>query len=209
MFGDVNKELSKEIGPKSFIHKLDIVYIGLRAVLRPFFRTKLVKWQYKFVFDNIRKHRIIIWINLLFTPIIVLGLRAIEPSQISTIITALIAPAMVTGGAWFTITFGGIPSKLLGTALIITAWMFGAFTLSMRLMMTAIMFISPVYFWPVFILIELGVIVSAILYDNADGLKIGLDDTVLRHSRAAIQYYTQEGITVSEDRDADFIPEGQ
>ena len=44
-------------------------------------------------------------------------------------------------------------------------------------------------------------VVSCIQYDCTDALKVGLDDALLKHSRAAIRYYQErEGISVDESK---------
>lgn len=185
--------------------KVDPIYWLISLCCIRFIKAGLVKWERDFVTTNIRKHRRVIWLNLIATCLIFWGLHRTDPIQIPVIISALLAPAMVTGGAWFAITFGGIPSKLLRTAVDITFFMFLAFTLSMRIMVSALMFITPGILWPIFLIIEIGVIVACIMYDNADGLKLGLDDTLLRHSRAALSYYVDQGYVDLKDLDQDVM----
>ncbi len=173
------------------LNKIDPIYqIIKRIICFRFFNAKgLPNFALEFLNGNVGKHRFIIWLNIIATMFIYIGLNTTPTEQIPIIIGALLAPAMVTGGAWFAVSFGGIPEYLLKSAVDITFWMFLSFTLSMRTMITATMFITPYILWPILIIIELGVLIACIMYDNADGLKIGLDDTLLKHSRAAIQYY--------------------
>ena len=192
----------------TFWHKterIDPIFWLIYLCCLRFIKAGLVEWEREFVTTNMRKHRRVIWLNILATVLIFWGLSKTNESQIPVIISALLAPAMVTGGAWFAITFGGIPSKLLKTAVDITFFMFLSFTLSMRIMISALMYITPSVLWPIFLIIEIGVIIACIMYDNADGLKLGLDDTLLRHSRAALSYYVNEGYIELNDLDQDVM----
>jgi hypothetical protein len=183
---------------KRLIDRIDPIYLLVRAICYRFFRASLAEWERDFLLTNISKHRAVLWFAVLATAPLALALRDADPSTIPTIITALIAPAMVTGGAWFAISFGGIPARFLDVAIQVTFWMLTAFTLSLHTMVIATMFIAPAIIWPVLLIIEFGVLAACILYDNADGLKIGLDEAVLRHSRAAIVFYRKQGIDVAE-----------
>jgi len=114
------------------------------------------------------------------------------------LITALIAPIMITGVAWFSISFGGIPQKLMSVAMSITFWMFVAFQISLSAMLIVLCFALPIIIWPVLFLIYVSVTISCILYDTSDGLKAGLDDALLKHSRAALTWYKQMGIKTED-----------
>ena len=61
-------------------------------------------------------------------------------------------------------------------------------------MVVAIGFVTPWSLWPVLALIYAAVDISCIEYDTTDGLKAGLVDAMLMHSRAALQYYAKQGI---------------
>lgn len=172
----------------------------LRVVLRKFLSKNagLDDGQADFVRQNIDKHRKVQWVNAAGSVLVVLGLRSVSKQEIPTVIAALIAPVMVTGVAWFAISFGAIPKKLADVAMQITAWMFAAFTLSLSAMMLAVSSCTPRVFWPDWAIIYLGVVLSCVLYDTADGLKAGLDEAVLGHARYATKYYEREGIQIQE-----------
>ncbi len=171
---------------------LDPIYWFLRLTLRGFFLVPLGPEEKAFINENLRKHRAVLWINVATGIIIYFGLRQTRPEALNSVITALIAPVMVLGAAWFAITFGGIPQKLITTAITITFWMFSAFTASLSAMIITLCYVTPWLLWPVFIFIYIGTIVGCILYDTADGLKVGLDDALLRHSRAALRFYKEK-----------------
>ncbi|HSS47393.1 MAG TPA: hypothetical protein VLX28_00470, partial [Thermoanaerobaculia bacterium] len=107
--------------------------------------------------------------------------------------------AVITGGAWYNLTFGGISEKFLGTAMRLTYWMFLAFSLSMTLLVILLCYLTP---WPlrvVLVAVYGGLYIASILYDNVDGLKIGLDTTMLRFSRASLNYYQKHGLLTRDE----------
>lgn len=177
--------------------KFDPFYWLLTWVLRRFLNVGLKNEELEFLQDNIRKHRKVLWCNVTVVACTVIGLQHYE-GEIIGLITALLAPVMVMGGAWFAVSFGGIPAKLIDSAMSITFWMFLAFTASLTTMLIAVGYISPPVLWPVFAAIYLGALLSCIQYDTADGLKAGLDEAQLRHSRAALRYYKKQGIEPEE-----------
>ena len=72
--------------------------------------------------------------------------------------------------------------------------MFLAFSMSMTLLVALLCYITP---WPigVFVLAPIygGMYIASMWYDNIDGLKIGLDSTLLKFSRASLAYYQKHG----------------
>ncbi len=181
------------------LRQFDPFYYLLRyIILRKFFYSGLKKEEKMFVLDNINKHRGVLWINAIIIVDVIIALRDVV-DNVDTLILALIAPVMVMGGAWFAITFGGIPIKLIDTAMSVTFWMFLAFSGSLSAMLVSVAYISPVVLWPTLVIIYLGGLFSCIQYDTADGLKAGLDEALFKHSRAAIRYYKKEGIEPEDD----------
>jgi hypothetical protein len=182
---------------------MDPIRALLNLTLRGFLKADLKKDESAFVQDNIRKHRIVLWINLGACVLVYLGLRSTPTNAIGTVITSLLAPVMVLGGAWFAISFGGVPRKLLGIAMSITLWMFMAFLMSLSAMLISVAFVTSFWFWPVLALIYVGTVVACILYDTTDGLKAGLDEAMLKHSRAALMFYEKQGIDPDEGPQGD------
>lgn len=153
-------------------------------------KYKLNQTESLFILDNVAKHRLVLWVNLLGGSLVYHSLVGSTPEQLSALINVLLAPAFITGGAWFAITFGGVPEKLLDAALIITFWMLSAFSLSLTTMGVAVYF-SLNGSWmllSVILFINLSVILSAIMYDNIDGLKVGLDEALKSNSQANLRY---------------------
>jgi hypothetical protein len=177
------------------LNKIDPIYILIKKlILRGFFKVALAPEESSFVADNISKHRFVVWINLLGGILIFLGLKQISNENIGTLVIALLGPVAVLGTAWFSISFGGIPAKLLSVAMEVTFWMFTAFLLSLTAMFISLAVLSPIHMLPVLLLIYFGVLMSAIQYDTSDGLKAGLDEALLKHSRAALIFYAKQGI---------------
>lgn len=168
-------------------------------VLKTFLSVKLDDGDREFIEDNINKHRTTMWVNVVVSIGVYFGLRGLEGDTLGMLITALLAPVMVMGAAWFAISFGGIPAKLLDTAMSITYWMFTAFVVSFSAMFIAVTMIAPWIVWPAMAVIYYGALVACIQYDTADGLKAGLDEAVLNHSRAALTYYAKQGIEPGEN----------
>lgn len=173
---------------------MDPLYYFLKAILQHFYKTNLHNEERLFIEDNLGKHRKILWINVCAVIFTLLGLRMLQPENISVVVSSLIAPVMVLGTAWFTISFGGIPQKLVVIAMSVTFWLFAAFSSALTAMFLAVGYVVSPIIWPVLIFIYVATIIACVQYDTADGLKVGLDDALLKHSRAALQYYQKQGI---------------
>jgi len=173
----------------------------LKLIHRGFFSSQLKEEEKAFIKDNIRKHRIVLWINVVAAIFIYESLRRTPLESVGTVIASLIAPVMVLGTAWFSISFGGVPQRLINVAMSVSFWMFTAFVSSLSAMFIAVAFVTSPYLWPVLALIYLGALISCIQYDTADGLKVGLDEAVLKHSRAALAYYHKQGIQEEEEEE--------
>jgi hypothetical protein len=159
-----------------------------------------------FLLENLRKHRIVLWLNLILGGYLAAsGLDAIlKHGDPAVVVTGLLAPAMITGGAWYAVSFGGIPEKFISSAFVLTFCMFLAFTLSMTLLISLLCKLTP---WPVGTLFLLptyaGLYVASMLYDNLDGLKIGLDTALLKFSRASLNFYQKHGLVIRNDVEQD------
>lgn len=179
-----------------YLNMIDPFFFLLRKILASFFKASLNDEENRFVEDNLLKHRRVLWINAICTGLVIWSLQSVSKESLYALITALLAPVMVMGGAWFAMSFGAIPAKLISISMSVTSWMFIAFSVSLSAMIVAVCFISPFQLWPVWLIIYLGALISCIQYDTADGLKSGLDEAMLYHSRAALIYYEKNGIRV-------------
>jgi len=176
---------------------IDPIYWMLKLCLKKFLSADMGEAEKRFVLKNIDKHRLVLWLDLFAAVLVYYGVRS--AAEVSTLVLAMIAPVTVMGAAWFAVSFGAIPKKLMSEAMSITSWMFLGFSLSLMAMFVSVAYISPVTLWPVLGLIFVSTIVSCIKYDTADGLKAGLDEAVLTHSRYAIEYYRKTGIKTDEE----------
>ncbi len=182
------------------MRRIDPFYILLRySVLRGFFSADLTVEESSFVNDNLNKHRKVWWIASLCAIPLVSSLWGLDQATRIGVLTGLLGPVMVLGGAWFAVSFGGVPMKLLTIAMSVTFWMYAAFKTAFMTMYLALLSVTPIATWPVWTIILVGTFWACEQYDTTDGLKAGLDDAVLKHSRAALQFYAKQGI----------VPEGQ
>jgi len=195
------------------INRIDPIYIFLDRILfkslfqppkanNPYEFEIIEEAQTDFLVENMKKHRIILWINILLATF--LGLHGLDvilsTGNTSIVVTGLLAPAMITGAAWYAISFGGIPEKFISIAFTLTLCMFLSFTLSMTLLTCLLVSITP-WFIGVFVIIPiyLTLYTASMLYDNVDGLKIGLDSTLLKMSRASISFYRKHGLVTQAE----------
>lgn len=178
------------------MHRIDPFYMLLRySVLRGFFKADLAKEEREFVEENLQKHRKAWWVASLCAIPLVHGIWGLDQAARIGLLTGLLGPVVVLGGAWFAISFGGVPMKLLTVAMSVTFWMYTAFKTAFVTMYLALLSVTPMTTWPVWTIILIGTFWACEQYDTTDGLKAGLDDAVLKHSRAALQFYAKQGIT--------------
>lgn len=201
------------ISRKKWINRIDPVYILLdRVLFKKLFQPpkpkkgngfeKLEIAEIDFLTENLKKHRIILWINIIVTIYLTFyGIDIIlEYGNTSIVVTGLLAPAMITGTAWFSVSFGGIPEKFISIAFTLTLIMFLSFTLSMTLLTCLLIKITPITISVLIIIpIYLSLYISSMLFDNVDGLKIGLDSALLKFSKATINYYQKQGLITNEE----------
>lgn len=186
------------------MHRIDPFYFLLRySVLAAFFRADLTPDETAFVRDNLNKHRKAWWIAALSTIPLVSGIWGLDQAARIGLLTGLLGPVVVLGGAWFAVSFGGVPVKLLTVAMNITFWMYVAFKTAFVTMYLALLSVTPFTTWPVWTIILVSTFWACEQYDTTDGLKAGLDDAVLKHSRAALRFYAKQGIQPEDSADAD------
>ncbi len=152
--------------------------------------------QLEFLEANARKHCKVLWVMLTTVILSLLGCFNTPPQEISTVLTATLGPMMLLGGAWFAVSFGGIPAQLLNVAISITFWMFSAFMASLTVAMIAVCFVTSPILWPIWLLIYIATYVACVMYDTADCFKAGLDEAVLTHARYAIASYLEQGVRI-------------
>lgn len=153
-----------------------------------------------FLDKNVAKHARVLWVTAVVFVLSIIGMSGLSQESVSIVLTATLGPVMLLGGAWFAVSFGGIPERLLEAAMDITFWMFSAFMAALTIAMVAISFVTPIALWPIWILIIFGVWTSCVQYDTADGFKAGLDEATLEHARYAIEYYKKEGVSTNKKK---------
>ncbi len=153
-----------------------------------------------FLDANVGKHAKVGWFLVMVIIVSGFGLTNTDPEDITTVLTATLGPVMILGAAWFGVSFGGIPAKLLDAAMDITFWMFGAFMSSLTIAMLAVCFVTHPALWLVWAFIYIGTYVACVMYDTADGFKAGLDEAVLQHARYAVSHYRKSGVDPTKDQ---------
>ncbi|PIR04376.1 MAG: hypothetical protein COV59_00835 [Candidatus Magasanikbacteria bacterium CG11_big_fil_rev_8_21_14_0_20_39_34] len=179
---------------------LDPFYLLLRfVVLRRLYKANLSPAQFAFLEDNTGKQRLSLWVTLIVSVPLYFGVVQSEGNQ-DRLLMGMIGFVAVTGSGWYVLSFGGIPAKLLDAAMEITFYMWTSFVCALTATLLVLITMFPPLCWPALFIIYLGAIFSGMQYDTTDGMKIGLDETLQRHSRAALQYYKREGIHPDEER---------
>lgn len=204
---------------RKMLNRFDPIYVLLdRIVFKPLFQPpkaskpgefeKIEIAELDFLVENLNKHRKILWLNIVLVIYLYLhGLDSIlSQGHPEIVVTGLLAPAMITGAAWFAVSFGGIPEKFINIAVTLTFAMFLSFTLSMTLLSLLLIKLTPgIIGFGVILPIYLSLYLASMFYDNVDGLKIGLDSTLLKFSRASINFYQKHGlITIQETQQESF-----
>lgn len=195
---------------RRFFDIFDPMYWAAFALCLPVLIVSLNRYETKIVELNIQKHRQVLWLTSAMGALAWYGIHLARAQDLNELVVALLAPAFVTGGAWFAVTFGGVQEKLLVAAIGLTKWMFAAFSISLVTMFIALNQILP---WPLTVVIGVIIVLvllSAVTYDNVDSLKIGLDDALRRHSLTMLAKLGAEGIpTMDSDEQLQLFVEEQ
>ncbi len=203
------------------LNRIDPIYLLLdKVVFKSFFKPpKQNSKKYEvldyaeidFLVENLRKHRLIIWINVVVAIFLfVYGLeKVIVSGNESIVMIGLLSSALIAGMAWFSVSFAGIPEKFISIAFPLTFAIYLSFTFSMTFISCLMITITP---WAIGLIVILPIYISlyfaSIFYDNVDGLKIGLDSTLLKFSRATLNYYSKYGY-VTKDESSENNLEGE
>ena len=173
---------------------LDPFFLLLRfVVLRRLYHADLDPAQEAFLKVNTDKQRLSLWVTLLVSVPLYFGVIQSE-GNLDRLLMGMIGIVAVTGSGWYVLSFGGIPSKLLDAAMEITFYMWTGFVCALTATMIVLITMFPPLCWPALLLIYAGAVFSGMQYDTVDGMKIGLDETLHRHSRAALRFYAEQGI---------------
>ena len=174
---------------------LDLVAFR-RLLLSRLDASRLESAECEFLTANLQKHRLILWANVLLS--LLLFTRQPLTSNADFFLLVMIGiPTLVSGITWYTISFSGIPERFIESAMLLTGGLYLVFTFGLSAMLwlgasrlpslILIILLLPSYLIIYFI---------GILYDNLDGLKIGLDTKLFRYSRASLRYYQRHGVNL-------------
>lgn len=162
------------------------------TLLSVFSTSDLEKNEKAFLMDNAKKHIQSLLGMIAMLPFMIYGLHIADRAMLPVLVGGLVSPVVVTGTAWFVITFGAVPEKLLGIAMVLTRKMFGAFTESLTLAFLAVGWVCPWPLWVVLAMIWIKVYHAAFLYDCVDGLKTGLEPTMLENCRYGTKFFRRQ-----------------
>ena len=141
------------------------------------------------LFDNTWKHVKIAIVGLIFLPYLVFVSLGIE--NILLVLTGLLGVIMVFGSAWFVITFGAVPARLMRMAINLSFWMFLAFVLSLEATAVVLCIALPLL-TPVLAVVFFGAYIASVKYDTADSLKLGLEPAQFQLARYGTKYFRRE-----------------
>jgi len=169
---------------RRWFNRIDPVYTLLDKVLfSPFFTPRLPgpdappapieSSEVGFLLDNLRKHRAIVWMNLIaVVAIIASGLARLEHGDLVPLLPGFAAPVIVSGIAWYSISFSGVPERFGRHAMLVTGVLFFAVSVSSTALFVLLATVTPV---PVAALVLVPIYgalyLAAVYYDNLDGLR--------------------------------------
>lgn len=186
---------------KLWINRFDPLFLFLnRVAFAPFFRptylgdqdvpTIVELAETDFLLANLNKHRAILWANLAAVGAMILsGLLSLEHSSLTMLLPSFTGPVVVSGVAWYTISFIGIPEKFLANAMLVTGILFLAQSLSLTALFAVLAVLVPTIV-TVLVLAPIYVALysAAVFYDNLDGLKAAASQALSPTSRAIRRY---------------------
>jgi hypothetical protein len=197
-----------------WINRLDPLFLFLdRVAFAPFFRPTRLGDRYAptvvelaetdFLLANLNKHRAILWANVAAVGAMKLGgLLSLEQSSLTMLLPGFTGPVVVTGVAWYTISFIGVPEKFLANAMLVTGILFLAQSLSLTVLFTVLGVILPTIVTVLVIApIYIAMYGAAVFYDNLDGLKAAASQAVSPTSRAVRRYALSHGGPPEERED--------
>ena len=188
------------------INRIDPVYLLLdRIVFDPFFNPRLPGAgapitsieipEINFLLENIRKHRAIIWANAVAVAAMLgSGLTSISESSLVALRPGLSAPVIVSGIAWYSISFSGVPERFGRHAMLVTGVLFLAVSFSLTTLFVVIATVTPIAVALAVVLpIYVALYLAAVFYDNLDGLRATAAQDTVVFSRAQTYLRTDEG----------------
>jgi hypothetical protein len=195
------------------LNRFDPVYRLLEAaIFSSFFQPRLPGSQAPpcaietsealFLLENLAKHRIIVWLNIVAAMVMATlgdgsGVTT-TGGRLDSLLLTLIAPLVVSGVAWYTISFSGIPERFSTQAMLVTGVLFFVMSVATTALMITLAQVLP---WSTigFVVapIYVAAYASAVLYDNLDGLRTAAFQPVV-FSRAQTYGQPQRADVVHE-----------
>jgi len=174
-------------------------------VCRPLLGLQLDTDEANIIELNLEKYRRSFRVITLTVIISMFGLLKLEREQTNTFILSLLVPALISGIAWFSITFGGVQKHILPAAIGLTQWLFTAFALCLILVGISLFSVLPLFLALSIIVVFGATLFAMISYDNVDSLKMGLDDTLRRQSYMTMAKLGVDGVWPPIDSEKDMI----
>lgn len=184
---------------------IDPFYWMAFCVCRPLLGLQLDTDESNIIELNLEKYRRSFRVIAFTVLLSLVGLFKLEGEQINTFILSLIVPALISGVAWFSITFGGVQKHILPAAIGLTQWLFTAFALSLILVGISLFSVLPLFLALSIIIVFGATLYAMISYDNVDSLKMGLDDTLRRQSYMTMAKLGIDGVWPPIDSEKDMI----
>lgn len=154
-------------------------------------KKELDKDQMELFVLNVKKHRRIFILILFVVPYVYFTISNFYFNQIDTVISSLFGVLLISGTAWYAVTFGAIPVKFMSFAINITAYLFTSLAVSMASVFIAASIATPLLS-PVMFIAFYTLYVASVQYDVADALKLGIDETIYQHAKVGRLYFTRE-----------------
>ena len=172
----------------NFLKKIDIIYWFLQFTLYLGVWLTMKKTGEKpdvrnNVRSNLSKQTIIIYLAGFYSwwafPELLKMLGQIDNSSIGPIVAVTMAVYTGMEVAWYVISFGAVPKRYLGTAMLVTFLMLLSLTLSATIAISILFIVLPpkaalIFATPIFI-----AWLASLLYDTMDLLKAGIDEESL------------------------------
>ena len=153
--------------------------------------NKLKKEQKEITIINIKKHLNIFILMTLIMPYCYFIITNYYIDKIDIVISSLLGVLLISGTAWFAITFGAIPIIFCDFAIKTTAHLFASFAFSMAAVFVAasiaVPFLSPILFLCFFTLYS-----ASVKYDIVDALKLGIDEAIYKQAKVGRIYFVGE-----------------
>ena len=151
--------------------------------------------------DNTIKHSLVL-VNVLATILMVhFGLEN-PGSELANFLEKYEALTMGMIGGWFFITFASVRKLFMTDGLILTYFMFSAFSMIMTLLSMDVVYTEPPTLQVIGLTIAIFSWVASAMYDNVDCLRTGLDEEALAYYRRAKTALNVKLVNGAQDEEA-------